>query len=1141
MLQNEQAQNSLELNNFSYEDLNHSVGLKKLDEKFLSYLRSNHTETYDSLISYRSGSCDDLSNFLLDVARCLEFFIADLFKINNYVQAITKSYLDDNPILNFKNIFVIKESKRNIRNIHTMPGFVELQSWLSNQLQCHNLLNADIELSVSQLAMIYLTDRELYKEQIASLIEWCCHCQVTEDAKEFVDGWISFQLPQRVITTELISVTKKDKIAYKSETDLYRRDGFVLTDQGKDAREVRSDINQCIYCHDKDGDFCSKGFPVNKKDPDLGFKRNDLDNHLLGCPLEQKISEMNLLKKEGLVIAPFAVIMRDNPTCALTGHRICNDCQKACIFQKQDPVDVPQIETKILKDLLALPWGVEIYDLFTKWNPLIQDTYFMQDYNGYKVLVMGMGPSGITLSHYLLMEGCAVVGMDGLKIEDLENDLLTRPVKFFKDIADNDLGQRKVLGFGGVAEYGITARWNKNYLKLVYLSLLRKKYFQVLGSVRFGGTITIQDAWDIGFDHLAIAVGAGLPKEMNIPGSLAKGMRAANDFLMALHLTGATKSDSFANLQVELPALVIGGGLTGVDTATELQALYIQQVERVLNRYETLIFKWNSKDINAYFPDISLKKLYKFLQHGREVRLCRLKASEAGEKPNFAPLLRKWGGVTIVYRKRMIDSPAYRNNHFELQKALEEGIYYAECCDPKKVILDENQYVKALKVKNFKNDIDVDFEFPAKNIFFATGAKPNVAYGFEHAKDIQRLGYSYVLQDENEQSIKSSSENKHCKDRHLDFFSSYNDGSHKVSVIGDTNPAFQGSVVKAIASAKQSYKKIVSDLRQNIPLTHISKDSCESMMSNLSLLQHSYILAQEIEDNCIKVTIYAPLALKNFKLGNFFRVQNYEKENRENFIEPVSIFPSHISDDKTNFTCYIEKKLARLLCRYWQVGEKVAIMGPTGVRANIKDDHNHTLLFFDNTQIGPVRLLAERIRQFGYRVDLVLSLDSISQLYAYESLKEVANELIICCSEKSEEATRLPNLYFGELSDVILKSSRHNNIILGSVTKIIVKGQSDLINRVKSLRFDILPEQFKMQPKTTASVLGPMQCMLKGVCAQCLQWQIDPVSGERTKAVYSCSWQDQPLEIIALDHLESRNDCSGDVISKLNELYLDDF
>ena len=55
---------------------------------------------------------------------------------------------------------------------------------------------------------------------------------------------------------------------------------------------------------------------------------------------------------------------------AATGHRICNDCMKSCIYQKQEPVDIPQVETRTLKDVLELPWGFEIYSLLTRWNPL---------------------------------------------------------------------------------------------------------------------------------------------------------------------------------------------------------------------------------------------------------------------------------------------------------------------------------------------------------------------------------------------------------------------------------------------------------------------------------------------------------------------------------------------------------------------------------------------------------------------------------------------------------------------------------------------------------------------------------------------------------------------------------------------------
>ena len=51
--------------------------------------------------------------------------------------------------------------------------------------------------------------------------------------------------------------------------------------------------------------------------------------------------------------------------CPGTGHRICNDCMKACIFQKQEPVNIPQAETRVLTETLGLTWGLEIYQLFT--------------------------------------------------------------------------------------------------------------------------------------------------------------------------------------------------------------------------------------------------------------------------------------------------------------------------------------------------------------------------------------------------------------------------------------------------------------------------------------------------------------------------------------------------------------------------------------------------------------------------------------------------------------------------------------------------------------------------------------------------------------------------------------------------------
>jgi lipoprotein-anchoring transpeptidase ErfK/SrfK len=40
-----------------------------------------------------------------------------------------------------------------------------------------------------------------------------------------------------------------------------------------------------------------------------------------------------------------------------------------------------------------------------------------------------------------------------------------------------------LLGFGGVSEYGITARWDKNFLTLLYLTLSRNPLMRIYGGV----------------------------------------------------------------------------------------------------------------------------------------------------------------------------------------------------------------------------------------------------------------------------------------------------------------------------------------------------------------------------------------------------------------------------------------------------------------------------------------------------------------------------------------------------------------------------------------------------------------------------------------------------------------------------------
>jgi NADPH-dependent glutamate synthase beta subunit-like oxidoreductase len=183
------------------------------------------------------------------------------------------------------------------------------------------------------------------------------------------------------------------------------------------------------------------------------------------------------------------------------------------------------------------------------------------------------------------------------------------------------------------------------------------------GGVRFGGTVTIDNAFALGFDHIALCAGAGRPTVIPMTNGLAPGVRQASDFLMALQLTGAAKTESIANLTVRLPVVVIGGGLTAIDTATEALAYYPLQVEKFLSRYEILAAERGAAAVRAGWSAAESEVADEFIAHAKAIRAEREAANREGRPPRLAKLIDDWGGVTIAYRRRLIDAPSYTLNH----------------------------------------------------------------------------------------------------------------------------------------------------------------------------------------------------------------------------------------------------------------------------------------------------------------------------------------------------------------------------------------------------------------------------------------------------------------------------------------------
>src|SRR5438445_8201813 len=108
---------------------------------------------------------------------------------------------------------------------------------------------------------------------------------------------------------------------------------------------------------------------------------------------------------------------------------------------------------------------------------------------------------------------------------------------------------------------------------------------------------------------------------------------------MALQLTGAAKTDSIANMQLRLPAVVVGGGLTAIDTATESLAYYPVQVEKFLARYERLVAERGRDAVDSKWNAEEREIAEEFLTHARAIREERDAAAKEGRPARVQELL----------------------------------------------------------------------------------------------------------------------------------------------------------------------------------------------------------------------------------------------------------------------------------------------------------------------------------------------------------------------------------------------------------------------------------------------------------------------------------------------------------------------
>ena len=87
--------------------------------------------------------------------------------------------------------------------------------------------------------------------------------------------------------------------------------------------------------------------------------------------------------------------------------------------------------------------------------------------------------------------------------------------------------------------------------------------------------------------------------------------------------------------------------------------------------------------------------------------------------------------------------------------------------------------------------------------------------------------------------------------------------------------------------------------------------------------------------------------------------------------------------------------------------------------------------------------------------------------------------------------------------------------------RIIAIGSDSMMAAVAAARHAVLQAHLKPHHFAIGSINSPMQCMMKEICAQCLQAHTDPETG-KTTYVFSCFNQDQALDRVDFPGLKAR-------------------
>jgi NAD(P)H-flavin reductase len=295
----------------------------------------------------------------------------------------------------------------------------------------------------------------------------------------------------------------------------------------------------------------------------------------------------------------------------------------------------------------------------------------------------------------------------------------------------------------------------------------------------------------------------------------------------------------------------------------------------------------------------------------------------------------------------------------------------------------------------------------------------------------------------------------------------------------------------------------------------------------------------------VEVVVRAPIAARHFEPGQFFRLQNFESSATEIdgtklVMEGIALTGAWTDPERGLLSLIIlEMGGSSRLCAMLQPGEPVVVMGPTGEPTELPK--NETVLLAGGGLGNAVLFsIAKALKDNGCRVLYFAGYKKPSDVFKRDEIEAGTDQVIWSVDAGDPIEPRRPQdrKFVGNIVQSMhaYATSHDRTVDFKDVQRIIAIGSDGMMRAVKEARHGVLAELLNPDHTGIGSINSPMQCMMKQVCAQCLQRHVDPKTGKES-FIFSCFNQDQPLDEVDFVNLRARLR-QNTVVEKLTNAWL---